>query len=275
MGKAEASFERAAFAVERRLGRTCAGLPAVAAERGGHGVAASAAQCGERRLRLRQGIEQMFGSAPGGGDEAELLALLRELSPVEICPAQEAGTPLRLSGDKAGEALARDLGDHLGAVHRLRFEHWGALQGESRLAPERWPARLAQTLAPLAECDPSARARLPRMQALARALPVPEHFCIVSPGLRPTQFRQREGRIAALAAFDALVIGPRELDLTSVEYALAADQVRPFRAGYERHLPLPRLAHVRAVYRYLHHLLGALGEPDCERSMLHDIRFAT
>lgn len=187
------------------------------------------------------------------------------------------GKPAQLDLGPGRELIAQDLGAHLGGVHRARFEYWGTFEGHPRFNPREWPSRLADTLAVLAERDHAdaakVRATLSRFQAQARALPVPQHLTLVFPDLRPSQFLEHDGRLTALVDIESMVIGPRELDLVAIEYSLPPQHVGAFRRGYEKYLPLPPLADVRALYRYVYYLIDILAEPDFDRWMNHGIRF--
>jgi Ser/Thr protein kinase RdoA (MazF antagonist) len=186
------------------------------------------------------------------------------------------GEEASLDGEHAAE-IARGIGSHLGSLHKTRFEYWGAFEGDPKFAHEEWPARVAEALGDLSQRDmpdrAKVRARVPAMQRVARALPVPDAFTLIFPDLRASQFLQQDGKLVALVDIDSIVVGPRELDLVAAEYMLRPELVTPFVEGYTKFLPLPRLAEVRELYRTLWFLVWVLGEDDFERWMRHDAWF--
>jgi aminoglycoside phosphotransferase (APT) family kinase protein len=176
------------------------------------------------------------------------------------------GEPANLDGaaDSAGAAaFARQLGDHLGRLHTADFQFWGSYPSPPDFALKDWPLRLSGSLKALAHRwfsdQPEVLAALPGFVSQARRLPPPASAALVLPDLRPNQFLVSDGHLSALVDIESHVLGPRELDFIALEYMLTPQTLPAFMDGYTRHLPLPNMASVRPLYRYLYWLITALG----------------
>jgi hypothetical protein len=86
-------------------------------------------------------------------------------------------------------------------------------------------------------------------------MPILPSFCLIMLDLHGEQFLVEEGRLKALVDIESHVIGPRELAWVSLEYAMKPEDASEFLAGYEKHLPAPRLGEVRETYRLLTFLM--------------------
>ena len=193
----------------------------------------------------------------------------REIPEPYIVAERLPGDPLTLDGENR-ENLARELGQHVGALHRKAFSDWGRF-GEARYEAAEWPPRLAATLEFMVdkwyEDDAGVRTTLDSFLEQARALDAPSEFCLILPDFRLAQFLQRDGHVSAVVDVESYVIGPPALDLIVLEHSLPADLAPAFSEGYEEHSSPPRLALVRSLYRYLYCLVQALGEYDFEEWM--------
>jgi len=163
-------------------------------------------------------------------------------------------------------ALARQLGEHLGSLHAVAFNFWGSYPISPSFRLQDWPELLAKALENMTphwfEDQPQVMRALPDFAARARRLPALASAALIFPDLHPGQFLVHDGRLAALVDIESHVLGPRELDFIALEYALQPRHLPAFREGYTRHLPLPDLAPVRALYRYLYWVMSALGAED-------------
>lgn len=88
-----------------------------------------------------------------------------------------------------------------------------------------------------------------------------------------TQFLTADDRITALIDTEAYVVAPRALDFIGYEYELDERGAAAFAAGYRTLLPLPDLATVRPVYRYLYRLLGVQGAVPLDEWLAWPTRF--
>ena len=101
----------------------------------------------------------------------------------------------------------------------------------------------------------------------ALALPAPERAALVMVDLDVCQFLSDGRRITAVVDTEGYVVGPRELDLIALEYLLDQAGAAAFARGYRTVLPLPDLAPVRTIYRYLYLLLEVQGQADFDEWM--------
>lgn len=174
--------------------------------------------------------------------------------------------------------LARQLGEHLGGLHRAEFDYWGTFSESTKYAPGEWSEKLAEAMRILAESDwgnkPEVHARLKEFQKKAREVRAPKACALVFPDLRPSQFLAKDGNFTALVDIESHVVAPRELDLVAVEYSLETKrQVEEFKKGYEKFLRLPDISETRGVYRFIYFLIDILGEEDFEKWMNHEHKF--
>ncbi len=163
------------------------------------------------------------------------------------------------------------LGRAMAQIHAHRFEWWGSPVGDLRLPLSEFHLRLIATLCMLISTtyagDEKIVAALEPMCAAASVLPTPAAGALVMVDLDPTQFLTDGERITALVDTEAYVIAPRELDFVGLEYILDRRTAAAFVCGYQSVLPLPDLAPVRPVYRYLYRLLEVQGDHDLDEWM--------
>jgi Ser/Thr protein kinase RdoA (MazF antagonist) len=167
--------------------------------------------------------------------------------------------------------LARDLGEHLGKIHRASFQFWGTYPSPPRFKLADWPGLLSQALQKLAPHwfmdQKEVMADLVNCIEQARALPAPDSASLVLPDLRGSQFLVENGHLSAIVDIESHVLGSRELDFIALEYLLAPQDIPAFIEGYTPYLSIPNLTSVRQVYRYLYWVIAALGETDYPKWM--------
>jgi aminoglycoside phosphotransferase (APT) family kinase protein len=168
-------------------------------------------------------------------------------------------------------AMLEQLGRALAQIHSLRFADYGSPFGHVRYPLDSFFARVVETLRMLAGRFYSGDARI--MAALepicraALALPPPASAALAMVDLDVGQFLSDGAHITAIVDTEGYVIGPRELDFIGLEYLLDQAGAVAFAHGYQAPLPLPNLAPVRAVYRYLYLLLEVQGQADLDEWM--------
>ena len=160
-------------------------------------------------------------------------------------------------------AALRDLGAALAHIHRHEYRWWGAPEGDQQRALAAFHPALAALLQALVArfyaADTAIGGALAHFRDAALRLPAPESAALIMLDVDATQFLTDKGRITALVDTEAYVVAPRALDFIGYEYELDARGAAAFAAGYRALLPLPALAAVRPVYRYLYRLLGVQG----------------
>lgn len=155
--------------------------------------------------------------------------------------------------------LAAQFGAYLGRLHKASFSNWGNFYRNNRLDPCLWGKRLSDCLGFIASGwfahNDLVQSELPFFQNLAQDMPYPETFSLIMPDLFWSQFLEFGGNLSAVVDIEALVIGPRELDLVACEYLFDHRLISSFVEGYRGHLPIPDLQAVRSLYRFLYYLM--------------------
>jgi aminoglycoside phosphotransferase (APT) family kinase protein len=161
-------------------------------------------------------------------------------------------------------AALRDLGAALARIHRHEYGWWGVPDNGPQRALDTFHSALAGTLRALVARfyreDTAITNALAHFHDAALRLPAPATAALIMLDVDATQFLAAEARITALVDTEAYVVAPRALDFIGYEYELDAASAAAFAAGYRALLPLPALATVRPVYRYLYRLLGVQGQ---------------
>ncbi|MGM0541273.1 MAG: phosphotransferase [Pseudomonadota bacterium] len=165
------------------------------------------------------------------------------------------------------EQLAR----HIAALHQYNQASFGPLFAP-HLPAERWAEQVSKTL------QDSASMRsidfLLWDKALAQLAHIhTEAFHPIMPDLRWDQFLVTDTGALCLIDLDAMVWGPRALELVLLEYLLNEKQLALFKAIYTQSHTMPDLDSVRQVYRLLLFVMNVLGETDLARWMAHPGRF--
>lgn len=156
-----------------------------------------------------------------------------------------------------------ELGAAIAQIHRREYRWWGALDSEQDQSLETFHPALAAALRTIVARfyprDAALAGALDTFCDAARQLPPPAAAALVMLDVDATQFLTDGARITALVDTDAYVVAPRALDFIGYEYELDAPSAAAFAAGYRAILPLPALARVRPIYRYLYRLLEVQG----------------
>lgn len=224
------------------------------------------------------GCRRLFGLDPTRPERLSAVnAALAELGPLPVPQALRAGVAggrrclvvERLPGEQLRDlralpaATLRELGAAIANIHARRFPWYGALDGDNQRPLADFHPHLAATLRELVRrfhaTDTTLAAPLDEFCAAALRLPAPADATLTMLDVDATQFLTDGARITALVDTDAYAVAPPALDLIGYEYELDAPGAAAFAAGYRAVAPLPALASVRPVYRYLCRLLGTQG----------------
>jgi hypothetical protein len=237
----------------------------------------------EPRGPFWSGCRHLFGVDPSRVFDLEVLnARLADISPIpaprvlrkSILDGREWVVVERMPGvalePLRGQPapMLEQLGRALAQIHRLRFAEYGSPSGHVRYPLAGYFARVAATLRMLASrfysADRRLAAALEPICCAALDLPAPAHATLVMVDLDTGQFLSDGTHITAIVDTEGYVVGPRELDFIGLEYLLDQAGAAAFARGYQALLPLPNLAPVRAIYRYLYLLLEVQGQADLE-----------
>jgi hypothetical protein len=229
------------------------------------------------------GCHHLFGIDPRRVSAlAPLNRLLGEVSPVPVprvlrtaaLDGREYAVLERLPGARLDSFLGQppglleELGRCLAALHGRAFDRCGAPVGEVGYALAAFNDRLVATLRAFVPRfyadDARIAAALDAVCRRAAALPPPRRAALVMVDVDPTQYLADDGRLTGLVDTEAYVLAPPELELVALEYVLDAPAAAAFRRGYGSVAPLPELAAVRTVYRYLCRLLCIQGQDDLD-----------
>jgi hypothetical protein len=101
-----------------------------------------------------------------------------------------------------------------------------------------------------------------------------EKFMPIMPDLRWDQFLSQQNKLTALVDLDAIVLGPRELELVLLEYLLDEKQAALFKLYYQRQHSFPDLSKVRDTYRLLLFLMNVLGEKNIATWLQQKVLFS-
>lgn len=166
----------------------------------------------------------------------------------------------------ADPGLLSQFGALLGTLHARRYAVCGDPGSRRRYPAAHFHRRLPGFFAARLRRFPDAAAERRRaaMSAAALALPRPAGAAWVMPDLDPTQLLTDGVRLTGLVDVEAYVLAPPALELVALELQLGPAEAAALAAGYAAVRPLPDLAPVRRVYRYLCYLLdvNAFGDLD-------------
>ncbi len=232
------------------------------------------------------GCRQLFGVDPSRLFNLEPLnALLARFSPIPVPRVLRKGIvdgrhcvvveylPGRVLNNfrTQPDSVLEQLGRAMAQIHARRFDWWGSPVGDLRRPLSEFHPQLVATLGLLVNTaytgDDKIVAALGPMCTAAAKLPTPLAGALVMVDIDPTQFLTDGEQITALVDTEAYVIAPRELDFAGLEYILDGRTAAAFARGYQTILPLPNLAPVRPVYRYLYRLLEVQGDDDLDEWM--------
>ena len=173
---------------------------------------------------------------------------------------------------------------YLSALHRQCFTNFGSLhkvqvlnsisatkdQVISAQAVNNWQKKLRLFFMSNADFNLSSL-QIDQINALTVSRFVP-----VMMDLRWDQFAMQKGLLSGVFDLDAYVTAPIELDFVILEYLLNKSQLDDFVTAYQTHtqLSIPKITHVRQVYRHLFFIINALGETDYKKWMAHPCYFS-
>lgn len=160
-------------------------------------------------------------------------------------------------------AVSHELGRAIASIHQLQKLTFGNFQATLQQPLLAYPARMATVMQRLLErfhCPfPDIVAAGPDWVRAAAALPPPTHAVPILLDIDPTQFLADGHHLTALVDTEVYAYGPAAYDIVALEYLLDRPRAQAFAAGYETLLPLPRIADVRDVYRFLQRLMEVQG----------------
>lgn len=159
------------------------------------------------------------------------------------------------------------LAKHIGKLHQCTYKNWGSLYAP-QFAAEDWPKRLHETLKYLATKSDSQISEPLLAEMLAQADNIVEtEFVPMMLDLRWDQLRMLDDGSLALIDLDALVIGPKYLDLVLLSYALSPAQLVLFKREYCQKHAWPDDAAQSPCYQLLLFLMNVLGETNLAKWM--------
>ncbi|VAW46955.1 hypothetical protein MNBD_GAMMA04-1587, partial [hydrothermal vent metagenome] len=162
------------------------------------------------------------------------------------------------------------IAEHVALLHQHREPYFGVLfevgVAFSHRNKEAWKRNLKQTLLALNKNQNIPIERMNKTVDLVNQLSIHD-FQPIMLDFRWDQFLQLGAENLALLDLDAMVWGPRELELVILEYLLTPKQAEAFLSVYTQYHTLPNLTLARAVYRVLLFQMNVLGERDFNRWM--------
>ncbi len=168
------------------------------------------------------------------------------------------------------------LAKHITALHHFQQTFFGPLFAPT-FSVEEWQENLQEVLQ-LFALNTSAELADVELEIVNSVLRQVtdlkvQKFYPIMPDLRWDQFLESDEGQLCLVDLDAVVWGPRELELVLMEYLLDSSQLRLFKEIYTQSHAVPALGPVRDVYRLLLFTMNVLGETDLKKWMEHPVRF--
>ncbi len=176
-----------------------------------------------------------------------------------------------IESSKVNADHVEQLAHHLAALHQQTQSFFGPLYAP-QLSIDLWGGALSETLAVLGKAQNIDPVILDKVLTQVASIRV-EAFHPIMPDLRWDQFLVTDSGELSLIDLDALVWGPRELELVLIEYLLDQSQLDVFKTIYTQSHAMPDLESVRDVYRLLLFVMNVLGESDLEKWMGHSVSF--
>jgi len=171
------------------------------------------------------------------------------------------------------DGMVADLAEHISELHQYKRLTSGAIYSEGRNV-EYWPKHLRKCLVKLAKHHGDIIPKTILDEALTEVEQCSvENFVPIMPDLRWDQFLQQDGKLSALVDLDAIVYGPRDLELILLEFLLDKQQAALFIEKYQQTHSLPHLDSVRKPYRLLLFMMNVLGEKNVDAWMQAPTRF--
>jgi hypothetical protein len=186
-----------------------------------------------------------------------------------------------LSAEQLTLKQVSQVAEHIALLHQQTSGGFGGLFEQGEISPPLfnenrvgWKQRLKQTLLTLNQNQTIPCEAMDKIVGLVKRLNI-KAFHPIMLDLRWDQFLQQGGgKNLALLDLDAMVWGPRELELVLLEYLLTPEQAELFITVYTNYHDLPPNLDVeRAVYRVLLFQMNVLGESDFNRWMAHPVYF--
>lgn len=169
--------------------------------------------------------------------------------------------------EQVSDDMVVQLARHIVKVHQSKRSLWGTLE-YAEFSSTQWSSRLQQTLRSLAQVNPTAIPEAFIEEALQQAANFSiDSFAPIMLDLRWDQMLHQQGQLSAIVDMDAFVVGPRELELTLLEYQMNAEQAELFINIYQQTAEWPDLTEQRLSYRVLLFLMNSLGETDIHKWM--------
>jgi hypothetical protein len=165
------------------------------------------------------------------------------------------------------------LARHLAKLHQIQQSNWGAFD-HAGFSSTQWSTRLQRTLSALAELHPNTIPQQVLEQAIQQAANLNiDTFVPIMLDLRWDQMLHQQGQLSAIVDMDAVVVGPRELELVLLEYQLNEHQADVFIQAYKANAEWPDLTEQRFCYRVLLFMMNSLGETDVNNWLNRSIRW--
>ena len=175
--------------------------------------------------------------------------------------------------ENVSDDMVIQLAEHIGQLHHHKHSHWGAFH-QAEFPALQWPSALQESLTTLAKLHPVSIPKDIIKQALQQAPKLRiDSLVPIMLDLRWDQMLHQQGKLTAIVDMDAVVIGPKELELVLLEYQLNQHQAKLFAQAYQQHTKWPDLTEQRYSYRLLLFLMNSLGETDINKWMDAAIRW--
>jgi aminoglycoside phosphotransferase (APT) family kinase protein len=158
--------------------------------------------------------------------------------------------------------ILESLGRDLAYIHKKRFFECGNIKGDFRYPIFEFNKRLAQVIDDITSKYYRDQSELFINDDIIQELvdlPAPPNSSYVMVDLDSRQMLFDDHRITAIVDTEAYVIGPRELDLITLECSLSAEGAKALKKGYESVDVFPDLIKYRKPYRYFFALLQVKG----------------
>jgi len=171
------------------------------------------------------------------------------------------------------DEMVTKLAKQISQLHQSQRATWGAVYSQG-MDVRLWGDRLRKTLITLVNKSNTIISSDIWNEALAEIENCTvESFVPIMPDLRWDQFLQQDGKLTALVDLDAIVYGPRELELVLLEFLLDEQHAAIFSEEYQQLHSLPDLSLVRKSYRLLLFMMNVLGEKNVDAWMQAPTRF--
>ena len=168
------------------------------------------------------------------------------------------GSPIDEDDFHSSEGLLFQFGQHVGNIHRNRFDHFGNMTMTAKHLIHRFPRMLAQVMKKLVRYgwrkNPRIKRMLPQYFRKALEMPLPGFMAPIMVDIGPSQFLFKQDTIAGLVDLEGFIIGPPELELAAIELSLK--NPTPFIEGYRsRNGSFPCCIRSRDIFRFFIFLL--------------------